>query len=139
MSATSETKKKRRFITAWLIMLLAGLLSVGLFSVYAYRHVSTVGTVLPYDSRSMTYHTADNTPLVTAEPFASGLCVGENDRSLEGLDLAGNALGALYDVSNRKLLFARGMHDVQELGHWQGRNRGSDCADVALVRIDGLA
>ena len=111
MSATSETKKKRRFITAWLIMLLAGLLSVGLFSVYAYRHVSTVGTVLPYDSRSMTYHTADNTPLVTAEPFASGLCVGENDQSLEGLDLAGNALGALYDVSNRKLLFARGMHE----------------------------
>ncbi len=112
MSGTSDKKKKRTYLTIWLLMLLFGVLAVGIFGLFAYRRLSTVETVMPYDSRSMTYHTSDKTALVTADAFASDLCVGENDLSVDGLDLTGNAYGALFDVSNRRVVYAKGMHET---------------------------
>ena len=111
MSAMSDSGKKRGFVTAVLIMLLIGALSVGGFGIYAYHFASTVDAAMPYDSRSMTYHTADTTSLVTADAFASGLCVGDNDLALNDLNLSGNENGALFDISNRRLLYAKGMHE----------------------------
>jgi len=104
MSGISDRKRKRAYMTAWPIMILIGVSAVGIFSLYAYHRLSTVDTVMPYDSRSMTYHTSDNTALITADAFASSLCVGENDLSLDDLDLSSNAYGALFDVSNRRLI-----------------------------------
>ena len=111
MSAVTERKKRQRTLTAVMLAVLVAASALGGFGLYALKEMSTVSEPLPYDSNLMTYQTSDLTSLVTADAFARDLCVGENDLALEGVELSGSACGALYAVSERKLLFARGMYD----------------------------
>ena len=111
MSAATE-KKKRIRLTAVMLIVLAAAFALGGLGLYMLRGLSAVSEPMPYDSNRMTYQTADLTSLVTAEGFARDLCVGEKDKALEGFELSGSACGALYAVSEGKLLFARGMYDT---------------------------
>ena len=111
MSAVTERKKRQKTLTAVMLAVLVAASALGGFGLYVLKEMSTVSEPLPYDSNLMTYQTSDLTSLVTADAFARDLCVGENDLALEGFELSGSACGALYAVSERKLLFARGMYD----------------------------
>ena len=69
------------------------------------------GLVRPYTEQKFGYESTVLTALASDRAYAYDLCVGENDIPNGNITLSGREKGALFSLEDKKVLFAKGMHD----------------------------
>ena len=112
-----RSKKRRRarrkkilsFLT--LLLLMAVLTAIGAFIIYTLKGGSFSAPVHPYAASrefgdGLLYKDNQRAPA-----FAAKLCVGTGDVALDSVSLEPGQEGVLFDLDNRKILYARGMYD----------------------------
>ncbi len=106
--AAYQKKMKRTGILAGILILvvLTGVLVLFLFSRWR-----TLSEPVPYDRSTRTFGTFAEEDLLVESGIADNLCVGADNTSLEGIVPGEGELGALFDISQKEIPYAQGLHE----------------------------
>lgn len=110
---TRMQRMRRRKIlhTVWLTCVLVLVAAAIAGCVAILRNRGKAGLERAYDVASEFPLTGNNSDSQRAVSFASNLCVGEDDVALEDVELLDSQTGALFDLDNRKVLYAHNMYE----------------------------
>ena len=106
---TERERKVRQTII--LLAIFAAACVALLLVVVIFRHVNKVEIPLTWSNAKMAYTAAGQSAMQTETAFSTDLCIGPNNVTREGLSLTGNERGALFSLDDRKVVFAKEMHE----------------------------
>lgn len=107
-----KKRRRKRILTAVLTLLILVFFAAGvLFAVYKIKSESFADPVLSFDASSEFANTLISKENLRSESFASDLCVTKGDVNLESVSLEEGQEGALFGLSNHKVLYAKGIYD----------------------------
>ena len=102
-----KIKKPFKFIIALVIL---GAVLIGILILMA-QNGGVMRMPLPFFEQKYEYGTTAQTAIASDKTFASSLCVGENNVPNENISLSGDEKGGLFSLEEKKVLFAKGMHE----------------------------
>ena len=106
---TERERKVRQTII--LLAIFAAACVALLLVVVIFRHMNKVEIPLTWSNAKMAYTAAGQSAMQTETAFSTDLCIGPNNVTREGLSLTGNERGALFSLDDRKVVFAKEMHE----------------------------
>nr|WP_294530025.1 serine hydrolase [uncultured Blautia sp.] len=106
-------KMRRRRIrhTILLVLLLIAVIGGGVFAVYTLRGGSLSAPVLPFKASSEFSSSVTARDSLKGDGFAKDLVVSAQDTPLDGVELEADQKGLLFDLTNNKVLFAKGAYE----------------------------
>ena len=106
---TERERKVRQTII--LLAIFAAACVALLLVVVIFRQMNKVEIPLAWSNSKMVYTAAGQSAMQTETAFSTDLCIGANNVTREGLSLTGNERGALFSLDDRKVVFAKEMHE----------------------------
>ena len=106
---TERERKVRQTII--LLAIFAAACVALLLVVVIFRQMNKVEIPLTWSNAKMAYTAAGQSAMQTETAFSTDLCIGPNNVTREGLSLTGNERGALFSLDDRKVVFAKEMHE----------------------------
>lgn len=104
-------RDKRIFITTVLLAVLAGAVVAAAIIISTLRSYSEVEIPMAFTNESMVYAGTAEVGLMTEKASTHTLCVGSDNVANENIDIDPAESAALFDIENRKVLFASSMYD----------------------------
>lgn len=111
LNRIQRMQRRRILHTIWLTCVLLIVASAIAGCVTILRNRGKAGLERPYSVSAEFPFNGNNSDSQRAASFAYNLCVGEDNLPLEGVELLDSQKGALFDLDNKKVLYAQNMYE----------------------------
>lgn len=110
LTRIQRMRRRKILHTVWLTCVLFVVAAAIAGCVMILRNRGKAGLEKPYDVAAEFPFTGNNSDSQRASSFAYNLCVGDDNVPLDGIELLDSQNGALFDLDNRKVLYAHNMY-----------------------------